>query len=406
VIDRPLYSAAWAELSAEKALVLLSGPRQVGKTTLAASLAGTFPNHVLLNWDVITDRKRLLTDPYFFAQLPRRDETRPLVVLDEIHKYRGWRNYLKGVYDRFARQFQFLVTGSGRLDIHQRSGDSLAGRYLLFHLWPFTLSELADRRVPIENFRTDFLGVVTGDTAILRETWRRLSRFSGFPEPYVAAKPSSYVRWSNAYHRQVIREDIRDLTGLRNIGDVETLFSLLPARIGSPLSIPSLAQDLKVAYNTVRKWLSALERFFILFTISPWTRQVVRTIHKERKTYLFDYALIEDEGARFENMVALELHRAVMLWNDLGRGRFSLHFLKTKDQDEVDFLVAEKHRPLFLVEAKRRDEQPSAALRKLQSQLRAPAVQLTDEGEQFRRVRNGDHEILVAPAWMWLPRLP
>jgi hypothetical protein len=406
MIDRPLYRAAWEELSAEKAMVLLSGPRQAGKTTLAESLAESFTNHVFVNWDVIPDRKRLLAAPYFFAELPRRDETRPLVVFDEIHKYRGWKNYLKGVHDRFGRRFQFLVTGSGRLDIHRRGGDSLAGRYRLFHLWPFTLAELGGRRAPFEAFWADPLGVVTSDVGPLETTWRRLAKFSGFPEPHVKGKPASYLRWSNTYHRQVIREDLRDLTGIRNIGDVETLFALLPGRVGSPLSIPSMVEDLKVAYNTVKSWLSALERFFVIFMIAPWTRQVVRTIHKDRKAYLFDHALIEDEGARFENMVALELHRAVALWNDLGLGRFSLHFVRNKDQHEVDFLIADKRRPLLLVEVKRSDPQPSPALKKFQAQLRVPAVQITDEGETFRTVPNGEQTILVAPAWRWVPRLP
>jgi uncharacterized protein len=406
VIRRTLYEAAWAELSSEKALILLAGPRQAGKTTLAESLSKSFSNHVIVNWDVTTDRKRLLAEPYFFAGMPRSDDSRPLVVFDEIHKFRTWRSYLKGAYDRFGRQFQFLVTGSGRLDLHQRTGDSLAGRYLLFHLWPFTLAEIAGRRVSLDVFRSEPQGVVTTDLGELERAWRHLSRFSGFPEPYVSGKPASYVRWSNAYHRQVIREDIRDLTGIRQISDVETLFSLLPDRIGSPLSIPSLVEDLKLSYNTIKSWLAALERFFVIFTITPWTRQVVRTIQKERKTYLFDHALVEDPGARFENMVALELHRAVGLWNDLGLGRFSLHFAKNKDQDEVDFVIADRHRPWLLVEAKRRDHQPSAALKKFQNQLRAHALQLTDEGDTFRRVPNGDQTILVAPAWMWLPRLP
>lgn len=406
MIERPLYRTVWEELSAEKAMVFLAGPRQVGKTTFASSLASRFPNHVIFNWDVILDRGQLLKGPYSFAEMPRRDDSKPLVVFDEIHKHRGWKNYLKGVYDRFARDFQFLVTGSSRLDVYHRGGDSLAGRYLLFHLWPFTLAELAGRRDTLDAFRADPLRVLTEDTGDHEVTWRRLSRFSGFPEPYLAAKPASYRRWSSAYHRQVIREDIRDLTDIRALGDLETLFALLPGRVGGPLSIPSLSEDQKVSYNTVQSWLETLERFFITFTITPWTRQVVRTIRKERKTYLFDHALVEDEGPRFENMVALELFRAVQLWNDLGHGRFSLHYLKNKEQEEVDFLIADGHRPILLVEAKRSDSQASAALKKFQIQLEVPAVQLTNEGDAYRRVPNGERTVLVTPAWRWIPRVP
>jgi predicted AAA+ superfamily ATPase len=406
MIERPLYRAAWDELSAQKAMVFLAGPRQVGKTTLADWIAETFRNHTSINWDVAVDRARILQQPYSFAEMPRRDTSMPLVVFDEIHKYRGWKNYLKGVYDRFGREIRFLVTGSGRLDTYRRGGDSLAGRYLLFHLWPFTLAELAGRRVSFDRFRGDPLGITTSSADSLEATWRRLEAFSGFPEPYVAAKPASYRRWSATYHRQVIGEDIRDLTGIRAIGDLETLFALVPGRVGSPLSITSLAEDLKVSYNTVKDWLDTFERFYAIFTIKPWARRVVRTIHKERKVYVFDCALVEDSAARFENLVALELFRAVELWNDLGLGRFSLHYIKNKDQEEVDFLVVEGSRPMLLVEAKRSDPQVAPALKKFQMQLGAPALQLLDEGDTFRRVPNGDREILVAPAWMWIPRLP
>lgn len=406
MIDRGLYRAVFDELAGEKTMVFLAGPRQVGKTTLAASIAADYSNSASVNWDVVVDRRQILREPYFFTTLPRRDETTPLVVFDEIHKFRGWKAYLKGVFDRHGRQYRFLVTGSGRLDTYRRGGDSLAGRYLLFHLWPFTLAELAGRRLPMARFLNDITGLVTGKLAGLEATWRRLTAFSGFPEPFVAAKPASYRRWSSTYHRQVIREDIRDLTDIRAIGDLETLFALLPERVGSALSVKSLAEDLKVAYNTVRNWLEAFERFYVVFTITPWTRQVVRAIHKERKLYLFDYGLIDEPAARFENMVALELYRAVQLWNDLGQGRFSLHYVKNKEQQEVDFLIADGHRPLLLIETKRADAEVTPALKKFQAQLGAPALQLLDSGDAFRRVPNGDRDIVVAPAWMWLPRLP
>jgi predicted AAA+ superfamily ATPase len=396
----------WQELAAEKAMVFMAGPRQVGKTTLAREISAAHANKVYLNWDVVTDRSRLLDDAYFFQAVARSDESRPLVVLDEIHKYRDWKNYLKGAYDRFHREYRFLVTGSGRLDAYRKGGDSLAGRYALFHLWPLTLAELLDHRATLEDFRTDPLGVVPDEDGRAEDTWRRLGRFSGFPEPYVRARPTSYRRWSRDYHSQLIREDIRDLTGIKAIGDVETLFSLLPERVGSPLSITSLKDDLKVAYNTVKSWMNALARFYLTFSVTPWTRRVVRAIHKASKVYLFDYAVIEDRAARFENMVALELFRAVSTWNDLGHGPFGLHLIRNKEGEEVDFLLTEKRRPLLLVEAKSTETRVEPRLAKFQEQLRVPAVQLTDEGSTFRKVSGGAFPALVAPAYLWLPRLP
>ena len=352
------------------------------------------------------DRARLLRNPYFFQAVDRHDASGPIVVLDEIHKYRGWKNYLKGAYDRFHAEFEFLVTGSGRLDVFRRGGDSLAGRYALFHLWPFTLAELAGRRATMREFWNNPEAVAADADHTAERTWRRLAQFSGFPEPYVRAAPRAYRRWSTAYRSQLIREDIRDLTGIVSIGSVETLFSLLPERVGSLLSVTSLAEDLKVAYNTVRTWLDALERFYLVFSIAPWTRQVARATQKARKLYLLDYAAIEDRAARFENMVAVELLRAVTMWNDLGYGPFGLHFVRNKEKEEVDFLVTEKRRPRLLVETKTADMTIGRTLLRFQEQLGVPAVQLTDEGTTYRKITHGRHRVLVVPAWMWLPRLP
>jgi predicted AAA+ superfamily ATPase len=406
VIARPAYVAIWTELAREKAMVLMAGPRQAGKTTLADLIAGGRPNHVSFNWDVVSDRARLIRQPYAFEQVERADASTPLVVFDEIHKYRHWKNYLKGAYDRFHRDYQFLVTGSGRLDMYRKGGDSLAGRYALFHLWPFTLAELAGRPETLTAFWRDPLAVVPDGAGEAGDTWRRLAQFSGFPEPYVRADARAYRRWSRTYHSQLIREDIRDMTAIVSVGEVETLFVLLPERVGSLLSVTSLAGDLKVAYNTVRSWLEVLERFYLVFTLAPWSRRVARATQKARKLYLLDYAVIEDAAARFENMVAVELLRAVTAWNDLGEGPFHLHFVRNKEKQEVDFLITEKRRPRLLVEAKAAQTGIDAGLRKIQQQLGVPAVQLVGEGTTFRKISNGAHTILVAPAALWLPRLP
>ena len=406
MIERPLYASLWEDLAAEKAMVFMVGPRQAGKTTLAQAIAARQTNRIAFNWDVITDRRKLLAEPYAFEAVPRRDSSPPLVLLDEIHKRRDWRNYLKGVYDKFRDSYRFLVTGSGRLDAGRRGGDSLAGRYSLFHLWPFTLAELAGRRASWDDFRRDPLAVAPDKSGAAAAVWRRLASFSGFPEPYKLAKPTSYARWSRIYHSQLIREDIRELTGITALGDLETLFSLLPSRVGSPLSIPGLSEDLKAAYNTIKSWLEAFDRFYLTFSVTPWTRRVNRATRKARKVYLFDYAMIENEAARLENMVALELFRAVNTWNDLGHGPYGLHFVRNKEKQEVDFLLTEKIQPMLLVEVKATDTRVAPQIGRFQDQLGVPAVQLTGVGDTFRKVTAGAHPVLVAPAHLWLTRLP
>lgn len=396
----------WQELSAEKPMIFVAGPRQSGKTTLAQIISDAYVNHLYFNWDIPQDRTRLVENPFFFEEIERKNGSKPLIVFDEIHKYRDWKNYLKGVYDRFHKEFQFLVSGSGRLDLYQKGGDSLAGRYYLFHLWPFTLGELFEAGRSMADFKSSLLDVTTDRNAELKGIWSSLEKFSGFPEPYLTGRVTSYRRWSGTYSRQLIREDIRDLTAIKAIGDLETLYHLLPSKVGSPLSVSSLSRDLKISYNTIRSWLETFERFFLIFSITPWTRRVARAIQKERKIYLWDIPRIADPAARFENMVALELYRAMTTWNDTGRGRFALHFVKNKEQQEVDFLIADENRPLLLIETKLSETHPSASLVKFQSALNVPAIQLINKAGGYRLLSAGGQKTLIAPAWNWLAALP
>ena len=282
---RENYTRIWDDLSADKNMILLAGPRQVGKTTLAQIISRSFTNHVYFNWDIPEHRKDFLENPIFFETMERKDTSRPLVVLDEIHKYKDWKNYLKGVYDAFGRHYLFLVSGSGRLDLYQRGGDSLAGRYLLFHLWPFTIAERGRRSRDMEDFLTNPLFITMENAEELKEIWIDLSERSGFPEPFLSGRTRTYRRWSNVYSQQLIREDVRDLSGVKSVTDMETLYFLLPSKVGSPISISSLARDLKVSCTSVRNWLGVFERFFLTFSIGPWTKKIARAIQKERKVY-------------------------------------------------------------------------------------------------------------------------
>jgi predicted AAA+ superfamily ATPase len=387
-------------------MIFLAGPRQAGKTTLAHTIAESFTNSLYCNWDVAEQRARLLRYPSFFEKMERRDASLPLVIFDEIHKYRAWKNYLKGIYDQFRSDYRFLISGSGRLDIYQKGGDSLAGRYLLFYLFPFTVAELGAARRSFGEFIVDPLMVNVEKSVELQQIWEGLSRCSGFPEPFLAGESATYTRWSNTYARQLIREDIRDLTDVRSVTAMETLFHLLPSKVGNPLSVAGMARDLQVSPVTVQNWLALFERFFLTFSIAPWTVKIARAVLKERKMYLFDVPRIKDAGALFENMVALELWRAVASWNDLGLGDFGLHFIKNKEKQEVDFLLTRDHEPFLLVEAKLSESEPSVPLKKFQQALHVPALQLIGTGNSYRLFTNGEQKIMVAPAWIWLAGLP
>lgn len=400
------YVKAWKELSDEKAMIFLAGPRQTGKTTLAKMIAEHFVNRLYWNWDIPDHRRQLMQNSSFFTEVIRKDSSKPFIIFDEIHKYRDWKNYLKGVYDQYSQEYQFLVSGSGRLDLYQRGGDSLAGRYYLFHLFPFTMAEIASRHRSFSDFVKDPLQISMKDSGRKGELWKQLDELSGFPEPFLSGKKTTYRRWSTTYSRQLIMEDIRDLTEIKSVQDVETLYLLLPSKIGSPLSVTSLSETLKVSYNTVRSWLDVMERFYLAFSIPTWTGKIARAIQKEKKYYIWDYPRIESDAARFENRVACDLWRAVMLWTDLGLGRFSLHFIKDKEKREVDFLLAKDSQPFLLIEAKLSESQPSKTLMALQNKLHVPAVQLNDKTEGYRLIANESEKILIAPACCWLAGLP
>lgn len=404
--SRQMYVNIWQELSREKSMIFLAGPRQAGKTTLSKMIARSYPNSLYFNWDIADHRMRFMENLRFFEGVERKDASQPLIILDEIHKYKDWKNYLKGVYDQFHEDYRFLISGSGRLDIYQKGGDSLAGRYFLFHLWPVTLAELGQKNIQMEDFLRNPLHLTMERSSELKDLWLHLSTLSGFPEPFASGKETTYRRWSNTYSSQLIREDIRDLVDIKSVQELETLHLLLPSKIGSPLSIPSLSSDLKVSYNSVQSWLSILERFFLTFNITTWTAKISRAIQKERKVYLWDSPRIKNEAARFENMVAIELWRAVTLWSDLGHGTFSLHFIRNKEKQEVDFLIAADNEPFLLVETKLTDTQPSRALTAFQRKLNVPAVQLIGSGEGYRIVTNDNNKILIAPAYQWLAQLP
>ena len=386
-------------------MTFIAGPRQAGKTTLTQILAEDFTNSLYFNWDILEEKRKLIENASFYEEVNRNDNSMPLIIFDELHKYSNWKNYLKSVYDRDKDNYKFIVSGSGRLDMYQKGGDSLAGRYFIFYLWPLTLAELAGNNLSFEQFTSNFIEIhtCTNKTQLI---WNNLSQFSGFPDPYLNGTDPFYQIWSNTYKKQLLREDIRDLASLRSFDDVEILFSLLPSKIGNPLSMASLARDIHVSFDSVRSWIEIFENFFMVFRIPPWSQKISRAITKEKKLYLFDYASLESPAAKFENMVALELFRAISNWNDLGLGNFSLHYLRNREKEEVDFLLLNNNNPILLIETKLSDDNAAKSLKKFQKVLNIPAVQLVNKSDICKIVSNGNLKIMIISADHWLSLLP
>jgi uncharacterized protein len=389
----------WAE---EGKMAFVAGPRQVGKTTLARQLLE--PAGAYFNWDVESSRRAILKDPENFwrAAVPSDGGKIPRVALDEIHKYPRWKRFLKGLYDAEAGQARFLVTGSGRLDIYQRGGDSLFGRYALYRLHPFTVGELlAPERATVptpDDFWGEALGSET-DPSGTREALERIETFTGFPEPLFAGRRERLMRWRLARRRLVILEDLRDLTRLREIGMVESLISLLPERIGAPLSVNNLAQTLGVAFNTAAGWLQALARLYFLFEIRPYAGRMARALRREGKVYLFDPTEVPDRGARFENVAALHLKKLCDAWTDWGYGEFELAYIRDKEGHEVDFLILRDGRPYALMEMKLSDPDVSPSLRYFRERLKpAHAVQVVRDLSGASVQKRGDGVSVVSAA--------
>ncbi|HEY3235651.1 MAG TPA: AAA family ATPase [Polyangiaceae bacterium] len=371
------------ELAREK-FVLVSGPRQVGKTTLAQSWLSD-RNGEYMNWDAPLDRKRILQNEPFGAV--------GALVLDELHKYARWRSYLKGLYDKAHQRLEVVVTGSARLDVFTRGGDSMFGRYELLRLHPLSIGELEHARVPDPPSSWVELAPQQMPPAT---TLEQLDRFGGFPEPFYRASRAFHTRWSARRRDLLLREDLRDLTQIRALSLVEHLWLLLQDRVGAPLSINALREEIGVAHETVSTWLEALERLFLIFRLAPYSARRTRSLTKERKLYFLDWSQLADPGARFENLVACHLLKSVHIWSDLGLGEFGLWYWRDREKREVDFVITERRRPVALIESKLSGEALSPSLLYLGQQLGGiPQVQLVrkdgvDRARKSTRIVSAD----------------
>jgi uncharacterized protein len=285
-----------------------------------------------------------------------------MVVFDELHKMRQFKQWLKGWYDEYGAEAYTWVTGSGRLDLYQKGGDSLLGRYFPFRLHPLSLAEATPGGTTAEpvSFWERFLAQSEGNAE--RSIYESLMRFGGFPDPFLRQSASFHRRWLTTRRSRVTQEDIRDLTRISDIGRLEMLIELLSKRIASPLSINALREDLHVAFETARSWVEALERTYYIFTVPPYSMQVNRALMKAQKAYFWDWSEVPEPGGRLENFVASHLLKACHLWSDLGYGTFELWFLRDKEKREVDFLVTEEKKPFLLCECKMSDKRPAAPL--------------------------------------------
>ncbi|MFA6294746.1 MAG: AAA family ATPase [Victivallales bacterium] len=353
-MERYLKTAISEDLG-EK-MVFMGGPRQVGKTTLALSLLadGNETNPAYLNWDNPASRKMLLQ-----GALPSGER---LVIIDEIHKYKGWRNLVKGFYDTYKSSRQFLITGSARLDHYRRGGDSLQGRYHYHRLHPLSLYEIS--RQP--------------SSADLEH----LLHFGGFPEPFLKGNTRHWKRWQREHQSRVIHEDLISLEHVKEVSQMDLRAQVLPERIGSPLSINNLRQDLSVAFETMDRWITILENLYFCFRIQPHGLTKLRAATKERKLYMWDWSVCPTPSARFENLVASNLLKYCHLIEDREGDLMELRFVRDSQGRELDFVVVRNNKPEFSVECKMGERQLSRNISYFAQRTNIPVFYQVHMGEK------------------------
>ena len=351
-------------------MVFVAGPRQVGKTTLAKTLTGAKAGY--LNWDVAEHRERILR-----RELPA---TR-LWIFDELHKYRSWRNYLKGLFDNRRAGQQILVTGSARLDFYRFGGDSLQGRYHLLRLHPLSVAEL---------------GLTTPAEL------QNLLNLGGFPEPYFSGSETEARRWSREHRTLLIREEVATLERVQDLGNLELLMLRLPELVGSPLSINALREDLQLTHKTVANWLQILERLYAIYRLSPFGAPRIRAVKKEQKHYHWDWSVVPEPSLRFENLVAGHLLKWVHHEQDAEGRDLELRYFRDTDRREVDFVIVERRAPRLMVECKWADAEVDRSLRYLKARFpTCEAWQISAVGTKDYVTPDG---IRVAPALELLRR--
>jgi predicted AAA+ superfamily ATPase len=372
MVARARYLEAQVRRDLRGKMVFVAGARQVGKTTLARRVLGRKPGY--FNWDVAEHREAILR-----GQLPASD----FWVFDELHKYRGWRGFLKGLYDSRRRGQRILVTGSARLDFYHHGGDSLQGRYHLLRMHPLSVGELGVRR------RADVLDLLT---------------LGGFPEPFFGGSEREARRWSREYRNLIVREEITSLERVTDLGRIELLMIRLPELVGSPLSLNALREDLQVSHATVATWMAVLERLYAVVRLAPFGAPRIRAVKKAQKHYHLDWSLVPAESSRFENLVAVHLLKWVHFRQDTEGRDVELRYFRDVDGREVDFVVVEGRRPTHFIECKWADAPVDPGLRYLR--LRFPSAQAWQLSAVGTKDFVSPEGIRACPALEFLRRLP
>lgn len=390
------------QLNQYKQMVFLAGPRQVGKTTISQALANSRTRFIYLNWDDSIDRNLILEGQQAVAQKYQIEEIsqqRILIVFDEIHKYSHWKNFIKGFFDKYHALVKIIVTGSAKLNIYKRGGDSMMGRYFLYQIHPLSVAEIVRPKFDEK--------IIHPPHAISVEKFNQLFKYGGFPEPFINSNVRFSNRWQQRWQQQLFREDLRELSQVHEVVLLEKLAKLLQEQVGQLTTYSTLARKLQVSEHTIKNWLNILAATYYCFSIQPWTTNINRSLLKQPKYYLWDWSTITDDGPRAENFVAMHLLKAVHFWTECGFGQYDLFYIRDKEKREVDFVVTRENKPWFLVEVKySANHSISPALYHFQQQCQAEhAFQVVFNREFVKQDCFQYHQPIIVPAQTFLSQL-
>ena len=360
----------------QQKIVLLTGPRQCGKTTLSLMLND---DHQYLNHD-LAEHRLLLAEKSW-------DRDKSLIILDELHKMDRWKSWLKGIYDVEGIPPGLLVTGSANLSAFRKTGDSLAGRHFQFRLHPLDLKE-----------------VVSGTDLDLEDAFTRLLTIGGFPEPFLNGTQRYYNRWKHSHIDLILKEDLVTLTAVRDIQSIETLIEILRSRVGSTVSANSLARDLQKSPNTINHWLQLLTDLYVIFPVLPYHRNIARALLKQPKYYFYDNGMVTgDAGTKLENLVACAFLKEIHRLEDVDGEKLDLSFIRDKDEREIDFVITRNGKPYHFIEVKWADTNLSANLQRFLSNQSLKRTQIVAELKQAKSFPGGER---IEPARSFLSDLP
>lgn len=374
-MERTLLSTIQKDL--KRKIILITGPRQTGKTTLTKMINPSFD---YLNFDLAEHRLRLHEKSW--------DRKKSVVIFDELHKMKKWKSWLKGIFDTEGLSPALVVTGSAKLDLTKKMGDSLAGRFFEFRLHPLDLKEIKSELPTLQ----------------MDEAFKRLLTMGGFPEPFLENSLEFYGRWKHSHLDIIVKQDLIEIENIRQITSIETLIQLLRKQVGSTISYRSLANDLQTSDKTVKRWLDVLERSYIVFKVVPHHRNVARAILKSPKYYFYDTGqVLGNEGQKLENLTACALIKEIHYRQDVLGQEYTLRFIRDKENREIDFVILKNEKVHCFIETKWADEHPSPYLSYWEKEL--PEVQKIQLVGQLTQEKTYSKKLEIRKASHWLSKM-